>query len=201
MSVNGITGASDLYSAYSAQSTATTTKPAEETAKETKAEDVGVVYEKSEAAPASSGIYAKPDVVARLKADAESRTAQLQSLVEKLISQQAGTADKAGSIWDMLRTGQVEVDPETRAQAQKDIAEDGYWGVKQTSDRIIEFAQALAGDDPEKLAKMKDAFLEGYKQAEKTWGGELPEISKQTYDAVLDKFDKLINGDVTETQA
>ena len=200
MSVNGITGASDLYSAYPAQSTAPT-KPAEETAKETKAEDVGVVYEKSESTPASSGIYAKPDVVARLKADAENRTAQLQSLVEKLISQQAGTANKANNIWDMLRTGQVEVDPETRAQAQKDIAEDGYWGVKQTSDRIIEFATALAGDDPEKLSKMKDAFLKGYEQAEKTWGGELPEISKQTYDAVLDKFDKLINGDVTETQA
>ena len=201
MSVNGITGASDLYSAYSAQPTAANTKPAEETAQSAKAEEVGVVYEKSQASPTSSGIYAKPDVVARMKADAESRTAQLQSLVEKLITQQAGTFNKANNIWDMLRTGQVEVDPETRAQAQKDIAEDGYWGVKQTSDRIVEFAQALAGNDPDKLSEMKEAFLKGYKMAEKTWGGELPEISKQTYDAVLDKFDKLINGDVTETQA
>ena len=35
----------------------------------------------------------------------------------------------------------------------------------------------------------------GYKryleQAEKTWGGKLPEISKQTYDAVMKKFDDL----------
>ena len=52
----------------------------------------------------------------------------------------------------------------------------------------------MAGDDPEKLNKMLDAFKEGYKKAEETWGGELPEISKKTFDAVLKKFDNLING-------
>ena len=203
MSVNGITGASDLYSAYSAQPVAANNKPAEETAQTAKAStpEVGAVYEKSSEATAPTGLYAKPDIVARMKADAENRTAQLQSLVEKLISKQAGKVDLAGGIWEKLRKGEVEVDPETRAQAQKDIAEDGYWVVKQTSDRIVEFAQALAGDDPEKLSKMKDAFLKGYEMAEKTWGGKLPEISQQTYDAVLDKFDKLINPDATAVQA
>ena len=202
MSVNGITGASDLYSAYSAQPVATKEKTAEETSQTAKASEpeVGAVYEKSDAT-ASSGIYAKPDIVAQMKADAERRTAQLQSLVEKLIAQQAAADGKVNDIWNMLRTGQVEVDPETRAQAEADISEDGYWGVKQTSDRIVEFAQALAGDDPAKLEEMKDAFLKGFKMAEETWGGELPEISQKTYDAVLEKFDKLINGDVTDTQA
>ena len=42
---------------------------------------------------------------------------------------------------------------------------------------------------------MIDAFKKGYEQAEKTWGGELPEISKKTYDAVLDKFEKLKTGE------
>ena len=202
MSVNGITGASDLYSAYSAQPAVTESKSAETKSEEVSASaENGVVYEKSDSSSASKATYANPTLVAQLKADAENRTAQLQSLVEKLIIQQKGAFDKATNIWDMLRKGEVEVDPETRAQAQKDIAEDGYWGVTQTSDRIIDFAKALAGDDPEKLAEMKEAFLKGYKQAEKTWGGELPEISKRTYDAVLDKFDKLINGDVTAVQA
>ena len=181
---------------------ATKEKTAEETSQTAKASEpeVGAVYEKSDAT-ASSGIYAKPDIVAQMKADAERRTAQLQSLVEKLIAQQAAADGKVNDIWNMLRTGQVEVDPETRAQAEADISEDGYWGVKQTSDRIVEFAQALAGDDPAKLEEMKDAFLKGFKMAEETWGGELPEISQKTYDAVLEKFDKLINGDVTDTQA
>ncbi|MBD5452617.1 MAG: hypothetical protein HDR25_08255, partial [Lachnospiraceae bacterium] len=70
---------------------------------------------------------------------------------------------------------------------------DGYWGVKQTSERILSFATALAGNDSKNLEKMRDAFLKGYKQAEKTWGGELPDISKRTYDAVLEGFDKLMN--------
>ena len=94
-------------------------------------------------------------------------------------------------MWRFLASGKFEVDEATKLQAQKDIAEDGYWGVNQTSDRIIDFAKALTGGDPSKIEDMREAFKKGYKQAEKTWGGELPEISKQTYDAVLAKFDKM----------
>ena len=36
---------------------------------------------------------------------------------------------------------------------------------------------------------MRSAFEQGYKQAEKTWGGHLPEICKKTYDAVMKGFD------------
>ena len=46
---------------------------------------------------------------------------------------------------------------------------------------------------------MKNAFLKGYEQAEETWGGKLPEISQKTYDAVLAKFDKLMNKETAET--
>ena len=37
--------------------------------------------------------------------------------------------------------------------------------------------------------EMLEAFKKGYKQAEEAWGGEVPEISQKTYDAVLEKFD------------
>ena len=40
-----------------------------------------------------------------------------------------------------------------KAQAQKDIDEDGYWGVKQTSQRLFDFASALAGDDVENACR------------------------------------------------
>ena len=99
-----------------------------------------------------------------------------------------GTAD---SMWSFLAKGDFTVDEATRAQAQADIAEDGYWGVNQTSDRIIQFANALTGGDPDKIESMREAFKKGYAQAEKTWGGSLPEISQKTYDAVMEKFDKL----------
>jgi len=209
MNVNGITSAVNSYSTYTAEAKkapATTEKVSEET----KA-DVGVVYEPSTEETVAEEVTAKnkvadPELVAKLKADADARVAQFKQLVEQLIMKQSTAYGNATDIWQFLREGNFTVDPETKAQAQADIAEDGYWGVNQTSDRIIDFAKALAGDDKEKLGQMLESFKEGYKQAEKTWGGELPEISKKTYDAVLEKFDKLINGenqtaDVTKAEA
>ncbi len=190
MNLNGINGVEKSYETYES-------KTKEKVNKEVKAEsksDVAAVYEQSQEVKASTRVH-DPELVERLKADLEARTNQIKELVAKLISQQAETYGKANDIWSFLREGNFTVDPETKAQAQADIAEDGYWGVNQTSDRIIDFAVALAGDDKDKLSKMMDAFKEGYAQAEKTWGGELPEISKRTFDATINKFEKLISGE------
>lgn len=107
------------------------------------------------------------------------------------MSGQTNAYGKANDIWQFLREGNFTVDPATKAQAQADIAEDGYWGVKQTSQRILDFANALTGGDPSQIEKMRDAFKKGYEQAEKTWGGKLPDISQQTYDAVMKGFDDM----------
>ncbi len=147
----------------------------------------GVVYEKSNAA--SKSVYAKEDVVARMKKDAEDRTNQLRSLVQQMMGNQGGKIGQADDMWRFLAKGDFTVSPEVRAQAQKDIADDGYWGVNQTSDRIVDFAKALVGDDPEKAEQMRAAFEKGFKAATKSWGKELPSISQRTYDAVMDKFD------------
>lgn len=195
MSVNGVTGVSDAYSAYAAQSknTEVKTEASKETSGASAAESAGAVYEPSEEAKTASAKKYKPDtnLVAKLKADAEARTAQLQSLVEKMLTKQGQTYASANDIWSVLSSGNFTVDPATKAQAQADIAEDGYWGVSQTSQRILDFATALTGGDPDKIEEMRSAFQKGYKQAEKTWGGELPEISQKTYDAVMAGFDQL----------
>ena len=133
----------------------------------------------------------RSNLVNKLKADAEARTQQMRSLVEKLMSGQTNAYGKANNIWQFLKSGNYTVDPATRLQAQADIAEDGYWGVEQTSSRIIDFANALTGGDPDKIEDMRAAFQKGYKQAEKTWGGSLPDISQRTYDAVMEKFDEM----------
>lgn len=93
-------------------------------------------------------------------------------------------------MWRFLAKGNFTVSADVKAQAQKDIADDGYWGVNQTSDRIVDFAKALVGDDPEKAEKMRAAFEKGFKAATKSWGSKLPDISQRTYDAVMDKFDE-----------
>ena len=197
MSVNGVTStqAAAAYSySTSDNKVAENTKAAEVT--EDSKEDSGVVYEpstESKSAASSTKKTYTPDtnLVNKLKADAEARTQQLRSLVEKMMSGQANAYGKANDIWQFLRKGEYTVDAATKLQAQADIAEDGYWGVNQTSDRIIDFANALTGGDPDKIEEMRAAFEKGYKQAEKTWGGSLPDISKRTYDAVMKKFDDL----------
>ena len=190
MSVNGITNYSAGYSNYETKAKATTEKSENATA-ENKV-DSGVVYEPSttEATASTKKVYKQDTaLVNKLKADAEARTAQLRSLVEKIMLGQGNAIGTADDIWSFLRTGNFTVDAATKAQAQADIAEDGYWGVEQTSDRIVDFAKALCGGDPDKIEEMKEAFEKGFKQAQETWGGELPEISQRTYDAVFEKFD------------
>lgn len=199
MSVNGVTNTAGAYDAYQTSQTSAAKTTEEKTNSEVSAEkkseeQAGAVYEPSNAAATSTvkKTYTQnTDLIAKLKADQESRQNQLQSIVEQLMTKQGQTYNSANGIWSILAGGNLKVDAATQAQAQKDIAEDGYWGVKQTSERILDFATALTGGDPDKIEEMREAFKKGYKQAEKTWGGELPDISKQTYDAVMQGFDKL----------
>ena len=133
-------------------------------------------------------------IVAQMKADQAQRESQLVDIVRKMMSGQGKALAQADDIWKFLAEGNFTVDPETKEQAQKDIAEDGYWGVAQTSDRIVDFAIALSGGDAEKADKMVAAFQKGFDEATKTWGKELPDISKRTYDAVMEKMDQWKNG-------
>ena len=130
-------------------------------------------------------------LVNQLKADSEQRQSQFLDIVRKTISGQVGAFGKANddSIWRTLASGNFTVDAATKAQAQKDIGEDGYWGVKQTAQRLFDFASALAGDDVDKMKEMQAAMEKGFKQATKSWGGKLPGISHDTLSAANQLFD------------
>lgn len=199
MAINSITNsvAAQQASTYTAAKTDYTEKKSESSTKT----DTGVVYEKS-SGQTSGTVTKKTDyaLVNKLKADAEQRTSQLRSLVEKMMTKQGVAIGTADSMWSFLAKGDFTVDEATRAQAQADIADDGYWGVDQTSDRILDFAKALSGNDPEKADLLLDAFKKGFKEATKSWGQDLPDISQRTYDAVVEKFNKWKNGtEETET--
>ena len=153
------------------------------------AADAGVVYEKSagntEKATYSVNKMSKADreaLVSQLKADQEQRQSQLTSLVSQMMGKQATTYGNA-NMWKFLASGDYKVDAATKAQAQKDISEDGYWGVKQTSQRLFDFASALAGDDVDKMKKMSPRGLaarrvrdgEGVQAGYKSLGKRTPE--------------------------
>ena len=152
-----------------------------------KQEDSGVIYEKT----SSDGYYSLKNagLIEQLKADTESRILSLRDIVNQMITKQGKTLAKADDIWSFLASGDYTVDEAAKKKAQEEISEDGYWGVKQTSDRILDFAKALSGNDVSKADSLLDAFKKGFREATKTWGKELPDISQKTYDAVLEKFD------------
>lgn len=183
--VNGVNNTyTDVYSNYSS-----TAGKAKQTTENTEAAQAGVVYEPSKEGKAAASQIDRSAIVAQLKADAEARTAQMTDLVRQMMSQQGVTLGKADDMWKFLASGNFTVDAATKAQAQKDIADDGYWGVAQTSQRIFDFAKALTGGDAEKMEEMRAAFEKGFKMATGTWGKELPDISQRTYDATEKLFD------------
>lgn len=188
--VNGVGNTSATSQTAYTSKAKTSSKEAE--AKVDKKTEEAAVYEssskKSEGSVKAKG--ADPKLIAQMKADTNNRLAQMQSLVEKMFSKQGVTIGKADDMWKMLAEGNFEADPETIAQAKEDISEDGYWGVKQTSDRIFDFALALSGGDKEKMQKMQEAVEKGFKEATKAWGKDLPSISNDTLSAVNDKFSK-----------
>ena len=98
---------------------------------------------------------------------------------------------KEQGIYAKIATGDSEIDLSkiTTEDAQKLIAKDGYFGVDQTSDRIVNFAIATAGSDPSRLDAIKEGVDKGFQEALKAFGGSLPDISYDTYDAVMNKLD------------
>lgn len=205
MSVNAATAVTDVYASYaSGTNTTDKTKQKESSTasgtnevKDTQAaEETGAVYEKSEEKTdkATYSVHKmsaedRASLVEQLKADQENRQQQLVDLVQKMMSEQATTYGKATDMWKFLASGNYTVDAQTKAQAQADIAEDGYYGVKQTSQRLFDFASALAGDDVEKMKEMQKAMEKGFKQATGAWGKELPGICKETMNAANKLFD------------
>lgn len=128
-------------------------------------------------------------LVEHLKVEQEENQARFLRTVKSTILKQA-TEISGDGIWKFIASGDYTVDAETKKAAEAAIAEDGYWGVQQTSQRIVAFAKALVGGDASRLEEMKEAFIKGYKAAGAAWGGELPGIAGQTYDAVMKLFDE-----------
>ena len=208
-STNGIGVTADVYAAYTTAESAAkkteekTDKTGDTAAKKENTE--GAVYEKSAGTDDKKTPYAihkmssedRASLVQQLKSDQEQRQSQLLDIVRQMMSKQAVTYAQAGTsddMWKFLAKGDFTVSADVKAQAQADIADDGYWGVEQTSDRILDFAKALSGDDPDKADAMLEAFKKGFEQATKAWGDKLPDISQRTYDAVVEKFNKWKNG-------
>lgn len=190
MSVYGVS--SSQTASYNNVSSTTAKKDNKKQPEATSSEqDKGVVYEPSKATESKkdSSVKDYSRIVKQMKGELNTKNQQLQNLVDQLLNKQANKYTSLSQLFNDVKNGKISVDPAAVAQAQKDIADDGYWGVEQTSERMFSMAKALSGGDPAQADKMIAAIKKGFDQATKAWGDKLPDICQRTVDAATKKLD------------
>jgi len=118
-----------------------------------------------------------------LNTDEDAKYGMLRSLVANLLKEQGIDTQIA------LGDNEVDIASIKPEEARDLIADDGYFGVDKTSDRIFQFAIGIAGGDPSRIEAIKEGVDKGFQEALKAFGGTLPDISYDTYDAVMEKLD------------
>lgn len=89
-------------------------------------------------------------------------------------------------------------------EAKALVSEEGFFGVSQTSNRLADFVLSGGGDNVDKLKAGREGIVRGFNEAEKVWGGKLPDISYETLDKALAKIDEKITalgGSILDTKA
>jgi len=95
------------------------------------------------------------------------------------------------SLKDLGYTGKP-ISQLTPEEAADLISEDGFFGVKKTAQREIDFVLNFAKDNIELIKEGRKGMIQGFKEAEKIWGGKLPDIAYKTQEVVLKALDKRI---------
>ena len=178
------------------QSAKAVTAPAADTKEEASASAVQkdvdrAEYSKDTAVTGKMSDSERAALVQSLKDDLNNQMSRFTNMMTQMFQKQGISANlsQGNDFWRFMASGNYSVDAKTKAEAQAAISEDGYWGVSKTSQRIFDFAHALAGDDPEKMKEMQAAVEKGFKQAEEAWGGSLPSICGDTHAAIGKLFD------------
>jgi len=78
-------------------------------------------------------------------------------------------------------------------EANSLLSDEGFFGINQTSDRVAGFVLNFAQDDIELLKEGREGIVRGFEEAQKLFGGQLPEISFKTQERTLQLIDEKIN--------
>lgn len=80
----------------------------------------------------------------------------------------------------------------TSDEAKDLVSDSGFFGISQTSQRVSSFVINLADGEYEALIDARAGVVQGFEEAEKMWGGELPELSYETQRETLKIIDEKI---------
>ena len=149
-----------------------------------------------------------PSVYAKDPATLEklwNETNYMADAVRKLVASAIGREDASGQgFWAHKVRHGFKLSEADRAQAQELISEDGFFGVKQTTARIMDFAKALVGENASEhdIENMRAAVQKGFDEVAKMFGGfdKLPQVSKDTYDAIMKAFDEWLGAGAADKE-
>jgi len=77
-------------------------------------------------------------------------------------------------------------------EASELVSDEGFFGITQTSQRVADFVFSFAGDDLDILEQGREGIVQGFEDAQKMWGDELPQISFDTQAKTLELIDARI---------
>jgi len=113
--------------------------------------------------------------------------------LRKLIASALGKDDASGQGFWAVRAKGIKLSEADRAQAQEMVSEEGFFGVKKTTERIMDFAKALVGEGASEaqIEKMRAAVQKGFDEVARMFGGfdKLPQVTKDTHAAIMSAFD------------
>lgn len=155
-----------------------------------------VKFEKSQEPDSSKGDYSKMAKEAQAATEAdklrllldEKMEGAFYAMVQEVLEGQ--NIGMKAAIEKILDKRGDEITPEMIEEAQADVSEGGFYSVEAVTERILDFAKAISGDDPSKALMLKGAFEVGFEESMKIWGDDLPQISQDTYESVTKAFDE-----------
>ncbi len=146
-------------------------------------------YEKSNDVNSSedTGIYSKESIAEQLKLSEEQRQESFNNFIRSMVTDQIEASNFS------LMGLNLNVTEADSTKALDAISEGGEYSVDSVATRIMDMAEALAGGDETKLSLLRQAVADGFGDAAKKLGlkdDEMPDITKQTYNEVMNRFDK-----------
>lgn len=84
------------------------------------------------------------------------------------------------------------LDQLTQGEAKELVSQGGFFGIDETSSRVTSFVMNMTGDNIEALQESRKGLVQGFEEAKKLFGGELPDISIKTQEKSLEVIDAKI---------
>ncbi|MFI3115930.1 MAG: hypothetical protein R3Y12_07310 [Clostridia bacterium] len=191
MTINGAQQASLASQLTNVSTTATTNTDYAETAPITAVSTVSsevdtFEYSQSFDVYGESGVYTSSEGMSSEAIDLDKLASESMQNFQNMLIQMVGGQINAFTSSTYVN---LSVTAEESAAALESISEGGAYSPENVANNILDMAKALSGGDPEKFELLKEAVIDGFEAAAGEWGDEMPSITSETYDLVMQGFD------------